>query len=161
MKKIFFMLFVLFSFSITNVNAKIVMDYNVGDDIKFNPISNNMCETGTNCYTFQVISKDSSSNKIDIMMKQNLVNDVLWAGYDDTSKLGCTSQTSGCCWYGPVTALNALKEATDSWNVEYVSSDKSITVSPSSSGIIYGTYSIDYTKYKARLITSDEILNLC
>ena len=161
MKRFYFIFLVVFMLSIINVDAKGVMDYNVGDDIKFNPIYNNICETGDNCYTFQVISKNQSLNTIDIMMKENLVDAVFWAGYDDTSKLGCTSQEYGCSWYGPVTALKALKEATDSWNVDYVSADKNVTVSLQYDGTVFGTYTIDYTKYKARLISSNEILSLC
>lgn len=152
-------LFGTFILSITNVNAKTVNDYQVGDLIKFNPIYNNICSTGDTCYDFFVISKENSS--MDIMMKENIVNDVYWASSEDVKKLGCTSQDYGCSYYGPVSLLPVLKQVTENWNTDYISATKNVNITLPNHSNSTSTYTIDYTKYRARIITADEILKLC
>ena len=152
-------LFGIFILSIANVNAKTINDYQVGDLIKFNPIYNNICSTGDTCYDFYVISKENSS--MDIMMKENIVDDVYWASYEDVKKLGCTSQDFGCSYYGPVSLLPVLKQVTENWNTDYVSATKNVSVTLPNHSNTTSTYTIDYTSYKARIITAEEILKLC
>lgn len=84
---------------IVKVNALEYKTYNIGDEVKYNPITGSYCDVNqeSNCFTFNVVSVADST--IELMLNKNLVATSTWGNSTD----------------GPVIAMQELREATQSW----------------------------------------------
>ena len=120
---------------IVKVNALEYKTYNIGQEIKFNPITGRYCTSGDNCMTFNVINTGENSIYYEMMLNYNLIADSAWG---DTIN-------------GPTIAVSELKNAVKDWKgIETY--QESIEL-PSSSG----SYTINYSGSKARMITAEEV----
>jgi len=90
----------------------------------------------TSCLKFYSFL-DNGGSTINLILDHNTT--AVWMWYDGTTNI-----------HGPVTALAKLKEDTDSWNG---------TITPSNV-TIDNLYTIDYTGFKARLISAEEITQI-
>ncbi|MCM1371340.1 MAG: hypothetical protein NC181_05610, partial [Clostridium sp.] len=133
-----------------------------GNYVYFNPTTGAKCAvtdytdsqsaTGVNsgCMKWYVFNDSSNSNKVNLLLDHNTTNSVQY------NNSGVT---------GPINALAQLKSDTSSWtgvetptNYTFTSVDRS-----SGEGQTQGsqfTYTIDYSGYKARLITANEIAQI-
>lgn len=106
---------ILESLDDTNINMKDELEklkkkikYHEGDVIKFNPVDNKKCDSGDNCYSFNVISKDEDEkDNITVILSNNIIETktAWYSGGNNNSK-------------GAVTALELLNENTKTWNVD-------------------------------------------
>ena len=118
--------------------------YTPGDKIYYNPVSNESCKNGEeNCNLFYVITTNDNSNlnTIDMILDHNLGENINWGNYND----------------GPITALQYLKNQTENWSSELSVPNLNYRTFESFSNT---TYTLDYSGYKARLITVEEIIEI-
>ena len=130
-------LVVSFLFCLVGVKATEYKTYTIGEEIKFNPITGKYCESGNNCFIFNVVNVGENSDYYEMMLNYNLIANSTWGNTTD----------------GPTVAVNELKEATKDWlGIETYTSEDNIVL-PSSSG----SYTVNYNGSKARMITAQEI----
>ena len=152
--------------------------YTLGDDVYFDPVSNqttctenefsesNVVNGTSNCMKWRVmtVGDDASNSTITLQLDHNLVNKVAW-------------NTSGSNNDGPVTVLQSLANATSTWaNVETLNYTYDTTTSAENYGVLSCTNGVcNITKnnatttitgttgenaippLKARLITGEEV----
>lgn len=99
--------------------------YHEGDIIKYDPIDNKKCDSGDNCYSFNVISKDEDKkDNITVILSQDIIEakTAWYNGGNNNSK-------------GAVTALQVLNENTKTWNIDtrLITYDEAISLGCSSS----------------------------
>lgn len=80
----------------------------IGSEIKFDPVNNNTCTTGTTCYTWNVIGYNSES--VDIMMNENLGSNVVW-----NENISCSNNGVSCANNSPATIFSVLNLRTNTW----------------------------------------------
>ena len=123
--------------------------YAVGDAINFDVTNGTKCTspvstTGTKegCMKFYVIEASSStSDKVTMILDHNTTSSVVWNS-DETT------------YAGPKEVLESLKNDTLSWNKTVLPVNYSYTLTDAVEGS--NTYTINYSEYKARLITKEE-----
>ena len=126
------------------------------------------------CYKWNVIkTSDSSSDTVELLLDHDLPGDTAWVSLEDYKAAGGTDEeynSTGMCYgpndtsipcgnnkYGPLTALEHLKQGTDSWNgVVTLTSADNVTRENGSGG----NYTINYEGYKARLISGQELADI-
>jgi len=99
-------------------------------------------EKQNSCLKFYVFNNDSKSKKVNLLLDHNTTTTVKWkSGYDNTS--------------GPKEVIEQLKIDTDFWKGTEIPQNYTV-----SQGEGFANYIIDYSNYKARLITAGEIANI-
>lgn len=148
-KKIFILIIILIALGfiillfLSKWNGKYKI-YEPGEKIYYNPILNKTCNSNEkDCYTFYTITVDDSSklSTVDMILDHNLGENVTWGNYTD----------------GPKIALEYLKSQTNDWSSELSVSKKYERTFTSFKN---QTYTLDYSGFKARLITVEEIINI-
>lgn len=91
--------------------------FTFGDEIKYDPVSNTKCTSGSTCYTWNVIDVYDSKNKNSITLQRNtsfsgVVDWISQADYNDDAAYG----TYGRNDKGPITLLKSLETLTSSWS---------------------------------------------
>ena len=138
----------------------------IGEEVFFNPYTGLPCHKADawsqsnpagECYRWYVIKDNGDS--YDLLLDHNIGARVPWLSYEDFISAGGAPDEygiSGNNRYGPLTALKELQKTTGSFkNVEILTENDN--VSRSSGG---ADYTIDYTGYKARLISAAELAAL-
>ena len=158
------------SMSIDSLCANTLSEKNenlsIGEEVFFNPYTGLPChETDawnqsnhtSECYRWHVIKDNGDS--CDLLLDHNLGARVPWLSYEDFISAGGTPNkygASGNNRYGPLTALKELQKTTGSFkNVEILTADDNVSRSVGGAG-----YTVDYTGYKARLISAAELAAL-
>lgn len=148
-KKIFILIIILIALGfiillfLSKWNGKYKI-YEPGEKIYYNPILNKTCNSNEkDCYTFYTITVDDNSklSTVDMILDHNLGENVTWGNYTD----------------GPKIALEYLKSQTNDWSSELSVSKKYERTFTSFKN---QTYTLDYSGFKARLITVEEIINI-
>ena len=143
--------------------------YSYGKEVKYDPVSNSTCTSGSTCYTWNVIDVDDFTMKEKINLQRNtsfsvMVDWISKADYNDNSAYG----TYGRNDKGPVTALKTLETQTSSWNdalkVNYVYDTRAAVSNYGVLTCVNGVCDINGTQItsnlKARMITGEEIAAL-
>lgn len=138
----------------------------VGGEVFFDPYTGLPCQEDDvwnqsnhagECYRWYVIKDNGDS--YDLLLDHNLGAKVPWLSYEDFISAGGAPDeysASGNNRYGPLTALKELQKTTGSFkNVEILTADDNASRSVGSIG-----YTVDYTGYKARLISAAELAAL-
>jgi len=149
--------------------ARIYDLYQLGDLVKYNPVSNSVCTSGSTCYNWRVITSDDSKayKDITLQMDHNITETMVWtskADYNDDANYG----TNGNNNKGPITALKRLETETSSWHNDLKVNFKYDTSQAVSN---YGLLSCTNgackigdnpitTNLKARLITGEELADI-
>lgn len=81
------------------------ISYSIGEEIKYNPIENKICENGDDCYTFNIIKE--TDDKVLMLLNKNL-NNSNTAWYENTNDNSKGNQT----------ANKTLKTITNNWKVD-------------------------------------------
>ena len=119
------------------------------------------------CLKFYVFN-DYGSDKLNLLLDHNTTATVAWTSKEDYLNLGGKdlSTDEGACQkvghcvineYGPITLLAQLKNDTDSWKGTIIPSNYIMDQRGQASNTYY---TIDYSAYKARLITAQEIAQI-
>lgn len=143
--------------------------YAFGDEVKYNPVSNSVCTSGSNCYTWNVIDVyDSKLNDtITLQMDHNIAEGVDWVSkkdYGNNSAYGTYGRTDK----GPITAMKRLETATSSWsNALKLNYTYDTTLATNNYGVmtcVDGVCTVKgnqiTTNAKARMITGEEVAAL-
>ena len=170
------MTIVIGGYTVTSIDGKTaeigaktpeVAVYDPGDTLKYDPVANTKCSSGSTCYIWRVITVDdnTSNNELTLQMDHNIVNLTAWvskADYNDDTNYGENGNTNK----GPITALKALETATAGWNNAL---KLTYSYDTSSATNNYGTLSCTNgackvgngtnitTNLKARIITGEEV----
>ena len=116
--------------------------YENGTPIYFNPVSGNKCTDGeSGCMKWYAFNDVKTSQTVNLILDHNTTALVAW-------------NSSGSSLDGPTNVFTQLGSDTSSWTGVPIRSD-SYTYTD---GTI--SYTIDYTNYRARLITADEIADI-
>ena len=84
--------------------------------IKYDPVTNSKCTSGTTCYKWYVLEdKGSEYAYVSLIMNKNLGDTVV--GWCKDEKL-CKTDGNWDNTKGPITAMNYLKQQTNNWTVE-------------------------------------------
>ncbi|MBS7020520.1 MAG: hypothetical protein KH135_01420, partial [Firmicutes bacterium] len=147
-------------------------NYFVGEEIYYDPTGTiTDCElgkewtprnTGTTCYKWNVI-KDNGNN-VEMLVDHNIGSPGPWLSKADFIGAGGTEEEWNICpdvpgnhKYGPITAMRQLKDETKNWNkVELFTNSDNVSREVS----VGGTYTVDYSGMKARLISAEELSKL-
>ena len=100
-------------------------------------------ENQNSCLKFYAFLYNEGDTEVNLLLDHNTTGKTYWTDSSTSSNAN-----------GPITVLSELKTATDSW---------AGTKTPANYTVIqegYGNYTIDYSDYKARLITADEIAQI-
>ena len=150
--------------------------YENGEVVYFNVDTGSKCisseavsTTGTKsgCMKFYAFNDDGEAT-VNLLLDHDTTAAVVWisiadyvaAGGTDLSNDGGACQGGGFCStneYGPLTVLAQLNNDTKSWVGTETPSNYTMDQSSQSSG---ASYTIDYSSYKSRLITSQEIATI-
>lgn len=137
------------SFSCDNLSTS----YDNGTIIYFDPVKGEACTKSdfehnkstepikTGCMKWYIFNDTVVSSTVNMVLDHNTTSLVSWSDEVDSNK-------------GPATLLKQLKEDTDSWTGI---SSRSDTYSISSSSV---SYTVDYSGYKARLLSANEIATI-
>lgn len=139
----------------------------IGEEVFFNPYTGLPCHKANawsqnnhagECYRWYVIKDNGDS--YDLLLDHNLGAKVPWLSYEDFISAGGAPDEygiSGNNRFGPLTALKELQKATSSFkNVETLTAEDNVSRSAADGA----DYTIDYTGYKARLISAAELATL-
>lgn len=139
----------------------------IGKEVFFDPYTGEPCQEADvwsqnnhagECYRWYVIKDNGDS--YDLLLDHNLGARIPWLSYEDFISAGGEPDeygASGNNRYGPLTALKELQKTTGSFkNVE------TLTAEDNATRLVAGgeDYIIDYTGYKARLISAAELAEL-
>ncbi len=139
--------------------------YTNGEVVYFNVDNGTTCTsseavstTGTKagCMKFYAFN-DDGGDSINLLLDHNTTATVAWVSKEDYITAGGTEsdyRTYGKNDKGPLTLLTQLKTDTSSWVGTITPSNYTMDQSTQTSG---ANYTIDYSSYKARLITAQEI----
>ena len=153
--------------------------YSNGEVVYFNVTTGNKCsssdytETQSNtgvkegCMKFYTFN-DDGGDTVNLILDHNTTAKVEWvsgtdytaSGGEDLSNDGGSCQQGGLCSInklGPVTLLTQLKSDTSSWVGTETPSNYTMNQTGQTSN---AKYTIDYSSYKARLITANEIATI-
>ena len=101
------------------------------------------------CMKFYAFNDNSSSNKLNLILDHNTTAIIAWRNPSYNSKQPGEE------------FLSQLKSDTDSWKGTITPSNYSVDQLADFAGVMAGAkYTIDYTGYKARLITAQEVANI-
>ncbi len=106
--------------------------------------------------TVNLLLDHNTSERVDWLSKE----DYIATGGEDLSNDGGACQYGGLCssnGYGPLTLLDQLKNDTDEWKGTITPSNYTMDQSTQTSK---AKYTIDYSGYKARLITAQEVAQI-
>ena len=106
--------------------------------------------------TVNLLLDHNTSERVDWLSKE----DYIATGGEDLSNDGGACQYGGLCSsnvYGPLTLLDQLKNDTDEWKGTITPSNYTMDQSTQASK---AKYTIDYSGYKARLITAQEVAQI-
>ena len=140
-----------------------------------NAVNPGKCESGDDCRTWYPYSEFTENNQtyVNLMLDRNMTQNVKWISLDDyEGSDGSTRQskinTVGITYpadketfgeygtysnnsKGPITLLKQLHVDTDSWNLPF----RHDSYTPETNS--YSNYTIDYSGYKARIISAEEL----
>jgi len=139
-----------FLFLTVRVSAKEYKEYTIGQEIKFNPVTGEYCNSGDDCYTFNVINTDKYEDYIEMMLNFNLI---------ESSSLNSTISVHYLSF------VNEIKERTKSWKgiQTYTNNYEDLLLVDAGEKNSAGYYSgIVYNFYgsKARLISAKEVADI-
>lgn len=143
--------------------------YKYGDEVKYDPVSNSKCTSGSTCYTWNVLDVYDPSSKEYITLQRN----TSFSGvYDWISKEDYNNDaaygTYGRNDKGPITLLKSLENLTSSWNDALkLNYEYDTSLSTNNYGVlkcVNGACTIKgnqvTSNLKARVITGEEIVKL-
>lgn len=139
----------------------------LGDIVKYDPVSNSVCTSGSTCYEWNIIDVYDATLKenMTLQLDHNITPDcVIWiskADYNDDSTYGTYGNTSK----GPITTLKVLESYTSGWddslklNYTYDTSDavNNYGVLNCVNGVCKINDNPVTTNLKARIITGEEM----
>ena len=157
MKKYLFMFGIMvtgFLLLTVGVNAKEYKKYTIGEEIRFNPVTGEYCNSGDECYTFNVINTDKYNDYIEMMLNFNLIESV---NLNNSDYL-----------YIPSILRGLLAEETRNWKgVEKYSADNQLDhffldIGTQKNGnVVYDHgYDMVFNNNNARLITVQELATI-
>ncbi len=128
----------------TYTNGEVVY-FNVDNGTKCSNYTETQSNTGTKsgCMKFYAFN-DDGKDTVNLILDHNTTAEVLW---------NLTVSTAS----GPKEVLNQLKKDTTSWQGTITPENYSIDQSEQGSGV---KYAVDYSDYKARLITAQEVAQI-
>ena len=100
-------------------------------------------ENQNSCLKFYAFLYNEGDTEVNLLLDHNTTGTTYWTDSSTYSKAN-----------GPITVLSELKTATDSWAGTKTPANYTVTQEG------YGNYTIDYSDYKARLITTQEIAQI-
>jgi len=148
--------------------------------VYFNPVDYTKCTEGTNnCKKWYAYSENSDGT-VNMILDHNTTPHIAWVTSEHygtgiptlATSLGITYPNGNIVGYdsygsygnwnkGPITLLNQLKSDTNDWSNELVRSDSYTNKNNyNNNGTVIERYTINYSGYKARLITAQEIANI-
>ena len=145
--------------------------YANGEVVYFNVTTGEKCsssdytETQSNtgikegCMKFYAFN-DDGGDKVNLLLDHNTTATVAWVSEDDYVEAGGTESdygVSGKNDKGPLTLLTQLKTDTSLWQGTEIPSNYTMDQTGQTSN---AKYTIDYSEYKARLITAQEIAKI-
>ena len=145
--------------------------YENGEVVYFNVTTGEKCtssdytetqsNTGVNsgCMKFYAFNDDGGET-VNLILDHNTTSKVAWVSKEDYLAAGGTESDyggSGKNDKGPLTALKQLKSDTESWKGTITPSNYTMDQTGQASN---AKYTIDYSEYKARLITAGEIATI-
>ena len=142
--------------------------YENGEEVYFNVTSGTKCTsseavstTGTKsgCMKFYAFNDDGGST-VNLLLDHNTTGSFAWISQTDYISAGGTKSdygTYGKSDKGPLTLLTQLKTDTASWAGTETPSNYTMAQTGQTSN---ANYTIDYSSYKARLITAQEIATI-
>lgn len=161
-----------FTLSITysQANKNVYKGYDLGTEVKYDPVNNTKCTSGNTCYTWNVLDVYDSSLKEDLTLQldhnigSGVVDWVSKADYNNDALYGEYGRTDK----GPITLLKAVETLTSSWNdalkLNYEYDTRKAVNNYGVLKCINGVCTIKGTQItsnlKARVITGEEIANL-
>lgn len=121
-------------------------DSTIGDYLNSKTGYNGLTATKTDskqnsCLKFYVVKNDSTTT-VDLILDHNTTESSYWANADTTTSAS-----------GPIDALTNLNNDTSSWNGTITPSNYTTTRTTNN-------YTINYSNYKARMITAQEVANI-
>ena len=141
------------TYEATEKGSTTTKTYSNGEVVYFNVTTGEKCSdyeetqsntgTKTGCMKFYAFNDDGGSN-VNLLLDHNTTAEVLW---------NLTVSTAS----GPKEVLNQLKKDTASWQGTITPENYSIDQSEQGSGV---KYAVDYSDYKARLITAQEVAQI-
>ena len=141
------------TYEATEKGSTTTKTYSNGEVVYFNVTTGEKCSdyketqsntgTKTGCMKFYAFNDDGGSN-VNLLLDHNTTAEVLW---------NLTVSTAS----GPKEVLNQLKKDTALWQGTITPENYSIDQSEQGSGV---KYAVDYSDYKARLITAQEVAQI-
>ena len=130
--------------------------YANGEEVYFNVTTGEACtandytetqsntEVKTGCMKFYAFNDSATNEKVNLLLDHNIVDSTDW-------------NSNGNVTGGPITLLSKLATNTENWQGTETPTNYSVNQSSAPSK---ANYTIDYTGYKARLITGEEIAQI-
>lgn len=160
MKKKILFIFIFVSIFFMNVSASSkYQQYQSGDIIYFNPITNLRCTdyniknsddlVKEGCMKWYVLKDFEELETIDIILDHNTSNNVSWSTLVDSNNIRSNIN-------GPKEVLEQLKLDTINWNNQILQNQKRTYKTNHSKN----EYLVDYSNNKARLLSADEVAEI-
>lgn len=144
--------------------------FSLGDEVKYDPVNNSVCTSGSTCYEWNILDVYDSKLKenITLQLDHNITpNCVIWvskADYNNNDTYGRYGNTSK----GPITTLKILESYTSGWNDALKLNYKyDTTLAVNNYGVlncVNGVCKINdnlvTTNLKARIITGEEMASI-
>lgn len=154
----------------SQVNNSAYSGFMLGDSVKYDPVNNSTCTSGSTCYEWNIIDVYDSKLKenMTLQLDHNITPDcVIWiskADYNDNSTYGTYGNTSK----GPITTLKILESYTSGWddslklNYTYDTSEavNNYGVLSCTNGVCKINDNPVTTNLKARIITGEELADI-
>ncbi len=146
----------------TYANGEVVyFNVTTGEKCSSSDYTETQSNTGTKsgCMKFYAFN-DNGANTVNLLLDHNTATDVEWVSKEDYVAAGGTESDYGSLGKndkGPLTILKQLKMDTASWQGTESPTNYTMDQTGQSSN---AKYTIDYSGYKARLITANEVAQI-
>ena len=146
----------------TYANGEVVyFNVTTGEKCSSSDYTETQSNTGTKsgCMKFYAFN-DNGANTVNLLLDHNTATDVAWVSKEDYVAAGGTESDYGSLGKndkGPLTILKQLKMDTASWQGTESPTNYTMDQTGQSSN---AKYTIDYSGYKARLITANEVAQI-